>query len=161
MPSFDIVSEVVWYEVGNAIDQANREIKNRYDFKGSDAQIEQAEAVLTILADDEYKVGQALDILEIKLAKRGVDVGCLDRGQVVERGAGKAQQKIQIRHGIDTELARSLVKEIKAQKLKVQAAIQGQQIRVTGKKRDDLQTVISLLKDQDTEVPLQYTNFRD
>jgi len=161
MPSFDIVSEVVWYEVGNAIDQANREIKNRYDFKGSDAQIEQAEAVLTILADDEYKVGQALDILEIKLAKRGVDVGCLDRGLVEERGAGKAQQKIQIRHGIDTELARSLVKEIKARKLKVQAAIQGQQIRVTGKKRDDLQTVISLLKDQDTEVPLQYTNFRD
>ena len=161
MPSFDIVSEVVWYEVGNAIDQANREIKNRYDFKGSDAQIEQAEAVLTILADDEYKVGQALDILEIKLAKLGVDVGCLDRGLVEERGAGKAQQKIQIRHGIDTELARSLVKEIKAQKLKVQAAIQGQQIRVTGKKRDDLQTVISLLKDQDTEVPLQYTNFRD
>ena len=161
MPSFDIVSEVVWYEVGNAIDQANREIKNRYDFKGSDAQIEQAEAVLTILADDEYKVGQALDILEIKLAKRGVDVGCLDRGLVEERGAGKAQQKVQIRHGIDTELARSLVKEIKAQKLKVQAAIQGQQIRVTGEKRDDLQTVISLLKDQDTEVPLQYTNFRD
>ena len=163
MPSFDIVSEVVWYEVGNAIDQANREIKNRYDFKGSDAQIEQAEAVLTILADDEYKVGQALDILEIKLAKRGVDVGCLDRGQVEERGAGKAQQKIQIRHGIDTELARSLVKEIKARKLKVQAAIQGQQIRVTGKKRDDLQTVISLLKDQDTEVPLQsvsYTHLR-
>ena len=79
MPSFDIVSEVVWYEVGNAIDQANREIKNRYDFKGSDAQIEQAEAVLTILADDEYKVGQALDILEIKLAKRGVEVGCLER----------------------------------------------------------------------------------
>ena len=117
--------------------------------------------MLTILADDEYKVGQALDILEIKLAKRGVDVGCLDRGLVEERGAGKAQQKIQIRHGIDTELARSLVKEIKAQKLKVQAAIQGQQIRVTGKKRDDLQTVISLLKDQDTEVPLQYTNFRD
>ena len=161
MPSFDIVSEVVWYEVGNAIDQANREIKNRYDFKGSDAQIEQAEAVLTILADDEYKVGQALDILEIKLAKRGVDVGCLDRGLVEERGAGKAQQKIQIRYGIDTELARSLVKEIKARKLKVQAAIQGEQIRVTGKKRDDLQTVISLLKDQDTEVPLQYTNFRD
>ena len=161
MPSFDIVSEVVWHEVGNAVDQANREIKNRYDFKGSDAQIEQVEAVLTILADDEYKVGQALDILEIKLAKRGVDVGCLDRGLVEERGAGKAQQKIQIRHGIDTELARSLVKEIKAQKLKVQAAIQGQQIRVTGKKRDDLQTVISLLKDQDTEVPLQYTNFRD
>ena len=161
MPSFDIVSEVVWYEVGNAIDQANREIKNRYDFKGSDAQIEQAEAVLTILADDEYKVGQALDILEIKLAKRGVDVGCLDREQVEERGAGKAQQKIQIRHGIDTELARSLVKEIKAQKLKVQAAIQGQQIRVTGKKRDDLQAVISLMKDQDTTVPLQYTNFRD
>ena len=161
MPSFDIVSEVVWHEVGNAVDQANREIKNRYDFKGSDAQIEQAEAMLTILADDEYKVGQALDILEIKLAKRGVDVGCLDRGLVEERGAGKAQQKVQIRHGIDTELARSLVKEIKAQKLKVQAAIQGQQIRVTGKKRDDLQTVISLLKDQDTEVPLQYTNFRD
>ena len=161
MPSFDIVSEVVWYEVGNAIDQANREIKNRYDFKGSDAQTEQAEAVLTILADDEYKVGQALDILEIKLAKRGVDVGCLDRGLVEERGAGKAQQKIQIRHGIDTELARSLVKEIKARKLKVQAAIQGQQIRVTGKKRDDLQSIIALLEEENVGLPLQYVNFRD
>ncbi len=156
MPSFDIVSEVVWHEVQNAVDQANREIKNRYDFKGSDAQIEQAESVLTVLADDEYKVGQALDILELKLSKRGVDVGCLERGQVEERGGGKAQQKIQIRHGIDTELAKSLVKQIK-----VQAAIQGQQIRVTGKKRDDLQTVISFLKNEDTPVPLQYTNFRD
>ena len=94
MPSFDIVSEVVWHEVQNAVDQANREIKNRYDFKGSDAQIEQAESVLTVLADDEYKVGQALDILELKLSKRGVDVGCLERGQVEERGGGKAQQKI-------------------------------------------------------------------
>ena len=161
MPSFDIVSEVVWHEVQNAVDQANREIKNRYDFKGSDAQIEQAESVLTVLADDEYKVGQALDILELKLSKRGVDVGCLERGQVEERGGGKAQQMIQIRHGIDTELAKSLVKQIKVQKLKVQAAIQGQQIRVTGKKRDDLQTVISFLKNEDTPVPLQYTNFRD
>ncbi len=161
MPSFDIVSEVVWHEVQNAVDQANREIKNRYDFKGSDAQIEQAESVLTVLADDEYKVGQALDILELKLSKRGVDVGCLERGQVEERGGGKAQQKIQIRYGIDTELAKSLVKQIKVQKLKVQAAIQGQQIRVTGKKRDDLQTVISFLKNEDTPVPLQYTNFRD
>ena len=161
MPSFDIVSEVVWHEVQNAVDQANREIKNRYDFKGSDAQIEQAESVLTVLADDEYKVGQALDILELKLSKRGVDVGCLERGQVEERGGGKAQQKIKIRHGIDTELAKSLVKQIKVQKLKVQAAIHGQQIRVTGKKRDDLQTVISYLKNEDTPVPLQYTNFRD
>jgi len=161
VPSFDIVSEVVWHEVQNAVDQANREIKNRYDFKGSDAQIEQAESVLTVLADDEYKVGQALDIRELRLSKRGVDVGCLERGQVEERGGGKAQQKIQIRHGIDTELAKSLVKQIKVQKLKVQAAIQGQQIRVTGKKRDDLQTVISFLKNEDTPVPLQYTNFRD
>ena len=161
MPSFDVVSEVVWHEVENSVDQANREIKNRYDFKGSDAKIEHVDSVLIVLADDDYKVGQALDILEIKLAKRGVDIGCLDKGQVEERGGGKAQQKIRIRHGIDAELARSLVKEIKAQKLKVQAAIQGQQIRVTSKKRDDLQTVISLLKDQVTPVPLQYTNFRD
>ena len=117
--------------------------------------------MLTVLADDEYKVGQALDILELKLSKRGVDVGCLERGQVEERGGGKAQQKIQIRHGIDTELAKSLVKQIKVQKLKVQAAIQGQQIRVTGKKRDDVQRVISFLKNEDTPVPLQYSNFRD
>lgn len=161
MPSFDIVSEVAWHEVGNSIDQANREINNRYDFKGSDARIEQVDALVTVFADDEYKVGQALDILEIKLAKRGVDVGCLDKGQIEERGGAKAQQKIKIRFGIDTELARSLVKEIKAQKLKVQMAIQGQHIRVTGKKRDDLQTVISLLKNRDIPVPLQYTNFRD
>ena len=161
MPSFDIVSEVVWHEVGNSVDKANREIKNRYDFKGSDAQIEQVDSVLTVLADDEYKVGQALDILEIKLAKRGIDVGCLDRGQVEERGGGKAQQKINIRHGIDTELARSLVKEIKSQKLKVQAAIQGQQIRVTGKKRDDLQLTIASIKKMKVTLPLQYVNFRN
>ena len=161
MPSFDIVSEVVWHEVGNSVDQANREIKNRYDFKGSDAQIEQVDSLITVLADDEYKVGQALEIIEIKLAKRGIDIGCLDKGQVEDRGGGKAQQLIKIRHGIDSELARSLVKVIKAQKLKVQAAVQAQQIRVTGKKRDDLQKVISLLKSQDTPVPLQYTNFRD
>ena len=161
MPSFDVVSEVDEHELANAIDQANREISNRVDFQGSDARVDYAEPVLTIFADDEFKAGQVRDILEPKLVKRGIDIGCLEPGEVEERGGGKVEQKVTVRRGIDTALGKKLVKKIKSSKMKVQAAIQGEQLRITGKKRDDLQAVIALLKEEDTGLPLQYTNFRD
>ena len=161
MPSFDIVSEVDWQEVRNAVDQANREITNRFDFKGSDARIEANDPLLTLNGDDEYKVGQMLEILQLKLAKRNVDLGSLDRGEVKESPSGKAVQEIRVIQGVDTDTARKIVKLIKNQKLKVQAAIQGNQVRVSGKKRDDLQQVIAFLKEQELGLPLQYTNFRD
>ncbi|MDH3380458.1 MAG: YajQ family cyclic di-GMP-binding protein [Gammaproteobacteria bacterium] len=161
MPSFDVVSEVDWHEVSNAIDQANREISNRYDFKGSDARVERADAKLTIYADDDYKIGQARDILQIKIAKRGIDLGCLEAAEPVEAAGGTARQEITVRHGIAADLAKRLVKDIKSAKLKVQTAIQGDRLRISGKKRDDLQQVIALLKHADAGIPLQYINFRD
>lgn len=161
MPSFDIVSEVDFNEVKNAVDQANREISNRFDFKGSDARVEQKEALLTVFADDEFKIGQALDILKTKLAKRSVELSSLESGDVLEVSGGSAKQDITIRHGIDKDLAKKLVKQIKDSKLKVQAAIQGEQLRITGKKRDDLQDVIAEVKKAEFGIPLQYVNFRD
>jgi uncharacterized protein YajQ (UPF0234 family) len=148
-------------EVRNAVDQANREISTRFDFKGSDSRVEQNEARLTVHADDEFKVGQARDILENRLVKRGVDIACLDHGKVESTPTGKARQELTVRQGIDTESARKLVKLIKGTKLKVQAAIQGEQVRVTGKKRDDLQAVITTLREAGLDLPLQYINFRD
>ena len=161
MPSFDIVSEVDWQEVKNAVNQANKEITNRFDFKGSKAKIEESDPNLTLYGDDDFKVRQMLEILQLKLAKRDVDLGCLEQGEVKESSTGKAVQEVQVRQGIDTELARKMVKSIKKQKLKVQASIQGEQVRVNGKKRDDLQQTIEFLKDQKLELPLQYINFRD
>jgi len=142
MPSFDIVSEVDFNEVKNAVDQANREISNRFDFKGSDARVEQKEALLTVFADDEFKISQALDILKNKLAKRGIELSCLETGDVQEVSGGAAKQDVTIRHGIDKELAKKLVKRIKDSK-------------------HDLQSVIAAMKDADLEIPLQYVNFRD
>lgn len=161
MPSFDVVSEVDWQEVHNAVDQANREINNRYDFKGSDARVEQSDGQLVVIADDDFKVGQAREILLNKMSKRGVDIAALELAEVVDSGGGSARQDVKVRHGIDKELAKRLVKLIKGAKLKVQASIQGEQVRVSGKKRDDLQSVISLLKEQKLDLPLQYVNFRD
>ena len=161
MPSFDLVSQIDWQEVTNAVDQANREVTNRYDFKGSDARIERKESLLTIHADDEYRVGQVRDILEIRLAKRGIDIGSLAPGKVHEGSGGKSQQEIVVRAGIDGELGRNLVKIIKRSKLKIQIATQGDQLRVSGKKRDDLQSIITLLKQEKIGLPLQYVNFRD
>ena len=161
MPSFDVVSEVDWQEVHNAVDQANREISNRYDFKGSDARVDHGEGTLTVYADDDFKVGQALDILHNKLAKRKVDLMHLDAREVEAVGGGKAKQEIQVRHGINQDLGKKIIKMIKGTKLKVQASIQGDQVRVSGKKRDDLQAVITLLRDAKLEVPLQFVNFRD
>ena len=161
MPSFDVVSEVDWQEVRNAVDQANREITNRYDFKGTDARVEQDQEHLTVYADDEYKLGQARDIVYARMAKRNVDLDCLVENEMQSTASGKAKQEILIRHGIDAETARKIVKMIKQSKLKVQAAIQGQQVRVSGKKRDDLQAVIAMLRDAQLELPMQYVNLRD
>ena len=161
MPSFDIVSEVDWQEVKNAVNQANREISTRYDFKGSDARVDQSDPVLSIHADDDFKVGQVVDVLQLKLAKRTVDVTCLEKGEVKVSPTGKAVQEIKVRQGVDTELARKIVKLVKSQKMKVQVAIQGEQVRVSGKKRDDLQQVIAFIDEQKLGLPLQYVNFRD
>lgn len=161
MPSFDVVSEVNLQEVRNAVDQANREISTRFDFKGSDARVEWAENTVTVYADDEFKVGQARDILELKLSKRGVDLAALDRGKIERIGGDKAKQLLTVRQGIDADLAKKIVKVIKDAKLKVQASIQGDQVRVTGKKRDDLQAAIALLRKEEFGLPLQYVNFRD
>lgn len=161
MPSFDIVSEVDWHEVDNAVDQANREIGNRYDFKGSDARVERAEAVVTVHADNEFQVAQASEILHNKLAKRGIALGALDSAEPETTSGGRARQVITVRSGIEQDLARRMIKMIKGARLKVQASIQGEQVRVSGKKRDDLQAVISMLKETDIDLPLQYTNFRD
>jgi uncharacterized protein YajQ (UPF0234 family) len=160
MPSFDIVSEVDLHEVTNAVDQTNREVSTRFDFKGSDARVEHSEATLTLYADNEFQVRQVLDILYQKLAKRGIDITALSEGKLVTSG-NKASLDITVRQGIDQDTARKLVKMIKQTKFKVQASIQGDKVRVSGKKRDDLQNIISELKDAGLELPLQYINFRD
>ncbi|NKB61901.1 MAG: YajQ family cyclic di-GMP-binding protein [Gammaproteobacteria bacterium] len=161
MPSFDIVSEVDWQEVKNAVNQANKEISTRYDFKGSDAKVEENDPDLTVFADDRFKVSQVLEVLQLKLSKREVDIGALEKGEVKVSPTGKAVLSIKVRQGVEIEVARKIVKLVKNQKLKVQVAIQGEQVRVTGKKRDDLQQVMAFIKDQKLGLPLQYTNFRD
>lgn len=160
MPSFDVVSEVNMHELANALDQANREVSTRYDFKGADAKIEQLDNVLTLEAETEFQLDQMLSLLYQKLAKRGVDIGNLEVKPVVITGK-RARQTINVRQGIDKELAKTIVKRIKESKLKVQAAIQGEQVRITGKKKDDLQEAIALLRTAKLDLPLQYTNFRD
>lgn len=160
MPSFDVVSEVDLQEVRNATDQANREVGTRFDFKGSDAHFDLEGAAVTLHAQSEFQLEQMMDILQKKLVKRAVDIDCLDLGKV-ETANNRARQTVTIRQGIDTDTARQIVKDIKASKLKVQAQIQGEQVRVSGKKRDDLQQVIALLKNADIGLPLQYINFRD
>lgn len=160
MPSFDIVSEVDLHEAANAVDQANREVGTRFDFKGSGAQFELKDAVITLQAENEFQLQQMLDILQPRLAKRGIDILCLkiDPPQI----SGKqARQTVTLRQGIDTVLAKRIVKLIKDSKMKVQAAIQGDQVRVTGKKRDDLQESMALLRKSELDLPLQFNNFRD
>lgn len=160
MPSFDIVSKVDFQEVRNAVDQANREIKNRFDFKDIDAKFEFTDDQIVLTAPSDFQVQQMSDILRTKLAKRDIDVGALDYKEI-DKALHQAKQEIGVKQGIDTKTAKDIVKLIKAEKMKVQSAIQGDQIRVTGKKRDDLQSVIALLKDKKLELPLQYENFRD
>lgn len=160
MPSFDVVSEVEMHELSNAVDQANREVGTRFDFRGSDAKFEQKGNELTLIADGPFQLQQMMDILRNKMVKRGIDTGCLDIGQP-ETTNMKSKQTVTVKEGLDKETAKKVVKLIKEAKLKVQAAIQGEQVRVTGKKRDDLQAVMALLKKQTLDVPMQYTNFRD
>jgi hypothetical protein len=160
MPSFDVVSEIDHHELKNALDQANREIGTRYDFKGSNASIAQASNLLTLEAESEFQVKQMIPILKEKMSKRGIDVDCLDFGDLVEMNK-RARQPVTVREGLDKDLARKMVKLIKDKKLKVQAAIQGEQLRVTGKKRDDLQEVMQALRDAGLGIPLQFNNFRD
>ena len=160
MPSFDIVSEVDHHELTNAIDQSNREIANRYDFKGSSAKIELSSNELTLVAESEFQIKQMEPILKEKMARRKLDVGCLEFSDVVEMNR-RASQKVIVREGLDSDISRKIVKLIKDKKLKVQVAIQGDQVRVTGKKRDDLQAVMQMLREANLSLPLQYNNFRD
>ena len=163
MPSFDVVSEVDMNELTNAVDQASREIGNRYDFKGSSARVERTGDTLMVYGDSEFQLEQVTDILYQKLAKRGIDVASIDAGKVESISGDKAKQSLEVKQGIATELAKKIVRLLKDSKMKVQAAIQGDQVRVTGKKRDDLQEAIALLRGKAAELgqPLQYTNFRD
>jgi uncharacterized protein YajQ (UPF0234 family) len=160
MPSFDVVSEIDAHELTNAVDQTNREIANRFDFKGSGARVEREEYVLTIIAQAEFQVKQVVEILRLKVAKRGIDVVCLDEGDI-STNVAEARQKITVRHGLDQEFARKVVKCIKESQVKVTTQIQDEQVRVTGKKRDDLQAVIAVLRSASIGLPLQFTNFRD
>jgi hypothetical protein len=160
MPSFDVVSDFDAHEVVNAVDQANREVNTRFDFKGTGSKYELEGQLITLTTQSDFQLKQMLDILRQKLTKRGVDIGCM-KEEEPELTGSQARQNVLLRKGIETLLAKSLVKTIKGSKLKVQAAIQGEKLRVSGKKRDDLQSVISLLKDTDVDLPLQYENFRD
>jgi uncharacterized protein YajQ (UPF0234 family) len=160
MPSFDVVSEVDRHELTNAVDQMNREVTNRYDFKGSGAKIELKDNLLNVEAANEFQIKQMHDIIYKKLAARKIDTACLKLGDIEERGM-RAYQVINVLEGVDKELAKKIVKLIKDAKLKVQASIQGEQVRVTGKKRDDLQEVMAMLKESDIKLPLQFNNFRD
>ncbi len=162
MPSFDIVSEVEKTEVKNAVEQTNKEVSTRFDFKGSDARVEQAELVLTVFADNEFQLNQVQDILNGKLAKRGVDIRSLDISEKIEKVSGnKVKRSCTVKVGVEIELAKKIVKQLKDSKLKVQASIQGDAVRVTGKSRDDLQDAIAFVKKSITDFPLQYQNFRD
>ena len=161
MPSFDIVSDVNRQEVKNAVEQANKEITNRYDFKGSDARIEQAELDLTVYADDQFKLGQVMDVLRARLAKRSVDVRCLEPGTLEKISGDKLKQPLKVRVGIAQERAKNIQKLIKDAKLKVAASIQGEAVRVSGGKKDDLQAAIQLVRGSVTDIPLQFINFRD
>src|SRR5690606_26293326 len=161
MPSFDVVCEANTVEVRNAVDQANKEISTRFDFKGSDARVEQKERELTVFADSEFQLNQVREVLTAKMTKRNVDVRFLDMGKIEKIGGDKVKQVIKVRNGIETEDAKKIVRLIKDSKMKVQASIQGDAVRVSGAKRDDLQTAIALLRKDVTELPLDFNNFRD
>ncbi len=161
MPSFDIVSEVNQVEVRNAVDQANKEIGTRFDFKGSDARVELADQTLTLFADDEFKLGQVNDVLAAKFAKRGVDTRSLKPGDIEKISGNKVKRATTVRTGVEQDLAKKIVKLLKDSKLKVSASIQGDSVRVSGAKKDDLQAAIALVKKSIADYPLQYQNFRD
>ncbi|MDX1491262.1 MAG: YajQ family cyclic di-GMP-binding protein [Pseudohongiellaceae bacterium] len=160
MPSFDIVSEVEMPEVNNALDQARREVGTRFDFKGVEASFELADKEITVSAESDFQVEQMLDILKGKLVKRNVDIKALEVGEIKQSGK-LALMPVKIQQGIEADTARKIVKLVKESKIKVQTAIQGDKLRVTGKKRDDLQGVMALVRDAKLEIPVQFNNFRD
>jgi uncharacterized protein YajQ (UPF0234 family) len=163
MPSFDTVSELNWVEIRNAIDQANKEIGTRFDFKGSDARVElkEKEKQLVVYADDEFKLGQVDDVLLAKFAKRGVDTRSIEKGKTEKIGGDKVKRVDTLKEGLDSDLAKKVIRLLKDSKLKVTGAIQGTTVRVSGNKKDDLQAAIALLRKEVTELPLQFNNFRD
>lgn len=161
MPSFDIVSEVDKHEVKNAMEQVNKEVSTRFDFKGSDARVEQVEYVLTVFADDEFKLDQVQEILNAKLIKRGIDIKCMELGKVDKVSGNKVKRTATIKTGVESDLAKKIVKLLKDSKLKVQASIQGDSVRVSGAKRDVLQEAIAYVKKNISDFPLQFGNFRD
>jgi len=161
MPSFDIVSQVNQQEVKNAVEQTNKEISTRFDFKGSDARVELGENLLTVYADDEFKLGQVTDVLRGRLAKRSVDVRCLEAGTLEKISGDKVKRPLTVKVGVSQEKGKQIQKLIKDSKLKVAASIQGDAVRVSGAKKDDLQAAIQLVKKSVADVPLQYINFRD
>ena len=161
MPSFDVVSEANLVEVKNAVDQANKEISTRFDFKGSDARIEQKEHELSAYADADFQLSQVRDVLTNKLVKRNVDVRFLDLGKVEKIGGDKVKQIIKIKNGIESDAAKKIVRLIKDSKMKVQASIQGDAVRITGAKRDDLQAAMAMLRKDVADLPLEFNNFRD
>jgi len=160
MPSFDIVSEFDKHEISNAIDQANKEVGTRFDFKGTDSKFELTEDKLVMISESNFQLQQMFSIVCAKLSRRGIDIACMDVG-TPKPGGKTVRQEITLKQGVDSALAKKIVKLIKDKKLKVQAAIQGEQVRVTGKNRDDLQDVIKLLREENLEMPLQFNNFRD
>ena len=160
MPSFDVVSELDEHELTNAVDQANREVSNRFDFKGTGAKFELTDYVISLEAPADFQLKQMLDMFAQKLSKRGIDVAAMDAAEP-EIALNKARQTVTMRHGVTKDEARKIVKLIKDTKIKVQSQIQGEQVRVTGKKRDDLQSVMAMLREAELGLPLQFTNFRD
>jgi uncharacterized protein YajQ (UPF0234 family) len=161
MPSFDVVSEANQVEVKNAVEQSNKEITTRFDFKGSDARVEQKERELTAFADSEFQLSQVRDVLTTKMSKRNVDVRFLDIGKVEKIGGDKVKQVIKVKNGIESDAAKKIQRLIKDSKIKVQASIQGDALRVTGAKRDDLQATMAMLRKDVTDLPLEFNNFRD
>lgn len=160
MPSFDVVSELDLHEVTNAVDQANKEITSRFDFKGTNARFERNDYTVTLIAPTDFQLKQMLEILSLKLSKRGIDVACMDPADP-EIALHEARQNVILRHGLDSALSKKIIKQIKDSKSKVQASIQGDKIRVSGKSRDELQSTIALLKNAEIDLPLQFENFRD
>ena len=160
MPSLDVVSEIDMHELTNAVDQTNREISNRFDFKGTDSRVERNDNEMTIITPSEFQVKQVLDILQTKMAKRGIDIDCLDIGEI-DVAIHESRLLATAKNGIDKDTARKIVKSIKDSKIKVQAQIQQEQVRISGKKRDDLQAIMAQLKEASFGLPLQFQNFRD
>ena len=161
MPSFDIVSQVDRQEVKNAVEQANKEVTNRFDFKGSDARVELAELALTVFADDEFKLGQVLDVLRGRMTKRNIDIRCLELGAVEKISGDKVKRVVTVKVGVPQDKGKQIQKLVKDAKLKVAASIQGDAIRISGAKKDDLQAAIQLVRASITDLPVQFTNFRD